>query len=811
MARGQYLAFLNSDDYFVPERIASLVEEIAGLGVLWGYSLVTGIEEGTMAAGGADIYRARQLGHLGRVSNSFALVRFNTAISTGNLFVERQFFASVGGFRNYRYNHDWDFCLRASAFAEPMVVHRPLYVYRVHAGNTIREASGAPVGDADEVFSDFIATALTDSTACTNPLSPQWPANRVTMLTHILDGGEGALVPRDKLRQLASEVRLDLASQVASSSFTATAVKRRTAVVVLGMHRSGTSAMTRVLNLCGAMLPPKLKPAKLGVNSKGFWEPEDILDLDDRILQQLGAAWDRVDFVLPTTGDLVDEFVADACSLLAAQYGDAETILIKDPRIGVLAPLWHRALLTAGYRPVYVIPVRHPLEVAQSLHARGDMSVSRGLLLWRDYTERIEAFAAGRTDVIHVRFTDLLADWRPVVRRIADRLDLRLNVHRQAADVDDFLEPSLRRQRAKSDDPDRSPEDSLGREVLALHESCLECCDRDAGTVLSFAGRADGVAARSLASATASFVVCIENNAIRDQALLLCESIRRFGGRHRDAQILAFSPRPGRAVDAATRSALLDLNVEYVDEPLNTFCHDYAPANKSVAGAWAEAHCSSDFVVVLDSDTVWLAEPQLPDTADVAVRPVDSKGSATSGPGDRFEPYWQALADMSPMALDRVPYLTTTIGLERIRASYDGGLLVARRDKGLLGRWAELFRRSVEAGLLPYRGTGLNIVASTGQVGRAGSEYWGSIQATFTVAVWAVTDRVMLYPPSYNLPLQLVATQSDVDAAWYAEPPVHLHYHGMFQQDHCDVAIELMAKLGVPEDRLAWLARRTPI
>src|SRR5205814_10154945 len=67
-------------------------------------------------------------------------------------------------------------------------------------------------------------------------------------------------------------------------------------------------------------------------------------------------------------------------------------------------------------------------------------------------------------------------------------------------------------------------------------------------------------------------------------------------------------------------------DLEYVDRPLNTTCAEYAPANRVFAGAYAETHANTDFLIVLDSDTVWLAEPELPHEADAAVRPVDHKG-----------------------------------------------------------------------------------------------------------------------------------------------------------------------------------------
>jgi hypothetical protein len=804
MARGDYLAFLNSDDFYGADRLSALVAAVADCRQSWGYTLVSSIHDDGRASNMRDTHQQSQRGWLGRASNSLALVTHNTAISTGNLFVERRFFERVGGFRDFRYNHDWDFCLRAAALAEPVFVDRPLYYYRIHSGNTIRESAQRVKADADRMLGDFIETVLGDDGVCENPLAPQWPANRPVTLRHLLSAGAGGLVPWHRLRDITRQMQATQDRTPAGVGTNGNTMERKTALVVLGMHRSGTSALARVLNLCGAVLPAKLRPPKLGNNPKGFWEPEDVVELNERLLKQLGASWDRVDFCLPTTGDLVEEFDDDARTLLLAEYQGAEVILIKDPRIGVLAPLWHRALQAAGYRPVYVVPVRHPLEVARSLHKRGDMSVEQGVALWQGYMERISDFADGECQAVYVRFADLLDDWRQLVRRVGDVLDVPLRIGRDPVAVEDFLEPGLRRQRADGQDLAGTCDPDMRERVESRYRHLLDRCqDTRAPAPL--------MASESMSVPTASFVLCIENNGIREQALLLCESIRRFAGRHRDAPILAFSPRPGLEVDAATRARLAELGVDYIAEPLNDYCPEYGSANRVVAAAWAEAHSPSDYLVVLDSDTVFLEEPRLDPDVDIAMRPVDSKGSATGGPGDVFEGYWQELASMAGMALDCLPYLETTIGGERIRASYNGGLIIARRNSGLLGRWNGLFRRSVGAGMRPYRGTGMNVRASTGSVGIAAGEYWGSNQAALALTAWSAAQRVAHLPASYNIPLHLLAGQSAIAAEWMAQPPAHIHYHWMFDPEHWHEALDLLAQLAVSDDRLAWLRRRLPL
>jgi hypothetical protein len=313
------------------------------------------------------------------------------------------------------------------------------------------------------------------------------------------------------------------------------------------------------------------------------------------------------------------------------------------------------------------------------------------------------------------------------------------------------------------------------------------------------------------ATDTATFVLCIEDNAIRAQALLLCESIRQFGGRHRSAPIVAIAPRPGLGIDSETQARLEALGVEYVEAPLNLVCPGYGSANRVFAAAWSEQHTDSDWIVVLDSDTVFLAEPELPSGADVGVRPVDTKGSASSGPGDPYEGYWEQLAELQGLSLDALPFVRTTVTGIRVRACYNGGLVVARREAGILRAWADLFTRSVVAGLKPRAGTDRKISGSTGYVGKEASEYWGSNQAAAALVIWSMTARVFDYSDAYNLPLHLLGRRRAVSYRLRRSPPVHVHYHGMFTRPDAEPALAKLRLAGTPRDQLDWLRERLPL
>ncbi|MEO8847027.1 MAG: glycosyltransferase [Casimicrobiaceae bacterium] len=807
LATGDYLAFLDGCDYFAAQRIERMVDEISRGRAAWGFSRVALADARPGEADDSAVTMPRNF--LAAHPNSFTLLEYNIVETAGNLFVARDLFTATGGFRVDETPCEWPFCVRAARDAEPVALDDLLYWRRPRIARTTVAAVAADTANAERMSTTFLAGILGGTEHGSNELGPNFAANRTLLLRAVFRAGHGARVPVAVMQALAARWQQPATAR-SGAPHRGVARSGKTAIVVLGMHRSGTSAMARVLNLCGAFLPEKVMPPKLGVNPTGFWEAEAVVDLDARLIAHLGGEWNRVDFDLPDCGELVDEFEADALAVLAGEYESRELIVIKDPRICVLAPLWHRALLAADYRPVYVVPLRNPLDVAESLRARGDMSIDEGLALWRAYLQRVEAFTTDRTDVVYARYDDLLDDWRGVVVRIGAGLGINLDLDSRAAEVDRFLEPTLRNHNATDEALMAHLAGGRGAEIRELYARLeSRCVDAHAGAAAEGV-HADGPvhAQQRDRAASATFVLCIENNAIREQALLLCESIRRYAGRHARAQIIAYSPRAGLVVDRNTRALLAELNVDYVDEPLNTLCPEYVSANRVFASAHAERHARGDFVIAVDSDTVWLDEPALLLGTDIGVRPVDEKGSATSGPGDPFEPYWQALAELCGVSLQRLPWLRTTIAGERVRASYNGGLTVARRQAGVFTRCAELFAASVHAGIRPFRGTGIDIVASTGSVGRAGSEYWGACQAALSLAAWASTTRVTHYPDSYNVPLPLLGSQGEVDPRWLAQAPVHVHYHHMFGSREQEVALELLGILGTPDEPRDWLRMR---
>jgi hypothetical protein len=282
-----------------------------------------------------------------------------------------------------------------------------------------------------------------------------------------------------------------------------------------------------------------------------------------------------------------------------------------------------------------------------------------------------------------------------------------------------------------------------------------------------------------------AFVACIEPGALEVQTLRLFESLRRFGGRLSHCPAYAVAPRPGPRIDGDARNALHELGVHYIEGHFNRDCAEYGSANRVAAAAHVEANFAHEILVVLDSDTVFLREPTellLHDDVDAAVRPTDLKGICTEGEPDPCDLYWQKLCSLAGIDYASIPWTCTTVDGVRIKASYNGGLVVTRSRIGMLQHWAEIFFSSARAGLAPRLDTP-RFRAGVGWVESDVGRWWGSNQAALSLALWSRTDRVVELPETYNYPLHFHGHAHRSESARDADDWVHVHYHWLFDAD----------------------------
>lgn len=224
-------------------------------------------------------------------------------------------------------------------------------------------------------------------------------------------------------------------------------------LLVLGMHRSGTSALTRVLSLLGAALPKELLAAGQE-NPRGFWESPAVIAANETILQLNGARWDEFMALPPEWRSDPDQTQALArlTELLRQETTDKALTVFKDPRICRLVPVWRAALDSLHIRPLPVLIVRHPLEIAASLQHRDNFLLSKGMLLWlqhfllaeRDTRDMPRAFVA---------YDRLLDEPLKVTDEVSQAFALEWPVPltEAKAQIADFLTKDLHRRRVEGD------------------------------------------------------------------------------------------------------------------------------------------------------------------------------------------------------------------------------------------------------------------------------------------------------------------------------------------------------------------------
>jgi hypothetical protein len=310
-----------------------------------------------------------------------------------------------------------------------------------------------------------------------------------------------------------------------------------------------------------------------------------------------------------------------------------------------------------------------------------------------------------------------------------------------------------------------------------------------------------------------AFVACIERGLLEAQTLLLFESIRRYGGRFRDCSLYSLSPRGGHAISKKTRRNLDALGVIHIDKLLNTECPEYGSANRVAAAAYIEETYAHDILVILDSDTLFLREPSeliLATETDVAVRPVDIKGMSTSGPGDPFDKYWQDLCRCCGVDYDEIPWRESFVDRQRIKANYNGGLVVVRGRLGILQRWAEFFFRSIRGNLRPN--TYLDSIRSgAGWIEPVAANLWGSNQAALSLAIWSTSRRVQELIPTYNYPLHQHEEIDGVVAQTIFPQLVHVHYHWLFAPDSLAANPLFLPGGPLSTSQKDWLRSATPL
>jgi len=263
-----------------------------------------------------------------------------------------------------------------------------------------------------------------------------------------------------------------------------------------------------------------------------------------------------------------------------------------------------------------------------------------------------------------------------------------------------------------------------------------------------------------------TFVICTERGFLENMSVLFVMSLRMFGGKFSDCNVLSYQPRKGYEISQKTQSHFDDLNVTHKSLPLNHQYVDYPLANKPLVCAHAEKNCESELLVFADSDQLILNEPNAlePDhDADIVLRPVDVKNIGAANELDPNYEYWGSLYDL--LSVGEFKYVESTVDKLRIFAYWNSGLIVSRRRNFLFNKWEKNFHTVMSKGLQPQSG-GFFVE-----------------QSVLAATICSTRLRIGAFPNSYNYPVHMQPGMQSCNKIEYLSELTTIHYHSIFQNN----------------------------
>jgi 2-polyprenyl-3-methyl-5-hydroxy-6-metoxy-1,4-benzoquinol methylase len=199
------------------------------------------------------------------------------------------------------------------------------------------------------------------------------------------------------------------------------------------------------VNLGDNLMPPNQ------FNPYGYWENNDIVTVNERLLRDLGTKWDMIG-ALPHKwwrSEAAEKARQSLLRLLERQFCGKEMLwAVKDPRMCRLMPLWFQILAELGVRPLLIYSVRHPLEVSRSLSKRDGFSPLKGLMLWFAYNQDA-IIACQNVTTSAITYDQLLSDPIKTLSLIENNLGISFPRSLQSAnnDILNFVRQDLKKQK----------------------------------------------------------------------------------------------------------------------------------------------------------------------------------------------------------------------------------------------------------------------------------------------------------------------------------------------------------------------------
>lgn len=237
-------------------------------------------------------------------------------------------------------------------------------------------------------------------------------------------------------------------------------------VLVLGAHRSGTSAVTRLINLAGYDVGDDLiKPSQ--DNPKGFWEHSAIVALNNELMANFGISWESV---LPILDQPAPPWFFERADEIWTQvFAEKSHVCVKDPRMTRLLPWWLSFFETRNVQLRIVVVARHPFEIADSLGHRNGLSREQGCMLFLRYTiECMDAIKGHRSAI--VTFDDVIKTPYTSLSKLGRKLSLKWPspLAKIRTQIEASVDPDLRHHQAHVSARDLSPTQAWAVDVHRL-------------------------------------------------------------------------------------------------------------------------------------------------------------------------------------------------------------------------------------------------------------------------------------------------------------------------------------------------------
>ena len=230
------------------------------------------------------------------------------------------------------------------------------------------------------------------------------------------------------------------------------------------MHRSGTSVLSALLARAGFDPPRDLMPATMD-NPQGYLESRKIAQLNNSLLTAAHTSWNDDSQISDQwlTSPERDSDIMKIQSVLSQEFGLSERLLIKDPRLCRLLPVWVQALTKSDFATRCILILRHPNAVASSLAVRASTkefapaaicSYSKAALLWLRYTLDAEKHSRNSERII-IDYDILLRDWQSCLEPLFQRRWVKQLTRDIESDISNIIKPSYRHHTSASSESSR--------------------------------------------------------------------------------------------------------------------------------------------------------------------------------------------------------------------------------------------------------------------------------------------------------------------------------------------------------------------